>query len=234
MEEAKYFLQSQSDLALGPFTLDELAGKGLMDSTLLYSTDRGEWIPVDQIPEVAALVRAESHASASEHVIDFGVMKDLSHVNQGMTEEEGRVEDALNDGQQEAEQLQWDDEEGQTWFNHYTTCWYRYSDFSGRSSRKQYWSFFLFNVSAQFVFGAVDGWSGTFNFDSGFGFFSGLYQLAALIPGLAVAVRRMHDVGRSGWFLLLAVVPVVNFLLIYWALKAGQDGTNEWGPCPAD
>ena len=66
MEEAKYFLQSQGELALGPFTLAELAGKGLMNSTLLYSTDRGEWIPVDQIPEVADLVRKESESKAHE------------------------------------------------------------------------------------------------------------------------------------------------------------------------
>lgn len=234
MEEAKYFLQSQGELALGPFTLSELAGKGLMNSTLLYSTDRGEWIPVGRIPEVAALVSAESQASASEDVIDLGLMENPSSVDQRLTEEESHFEDASIDGQDEAEQVPWEVEEGQSWFKHYATCWLRYSEFSGRSSRKQYWSFFLFNTSAQFVFGAVDGWSGTFNFDAGYGLFSGLYNLVALIPALAVAVRRMHDVGRSGWVLLLTVVPVVNLLLIYWALKAGEDGANEWGPCPAD
>ena len=234
MEEAKYFLQSQGELALGPFTLEELAGKGLTNSALLYSTSRGEWIRVDQIPEVAALVRAESQANASESVIDFGATEGPSELDLGLSGEEGEAVDTAFDGQKDVEQLEWGGENGQSWFSHYTSCWFRFFDFSGRSSRKHYWSFLLFNFCAQFVFGSIDGWFGTFNFDAGYGLFSGLYQLAALMPVLAVSVRRMHDVGRSGWSLLLAVVPIVNFFLIYWALKAGDDGLNKWGQRPRD
>ena len=237
MEEAKYFLQSQGELALGPFTLAELAGKGLTNSTLLYSTDRGKWIPVDQIPEVADLVRKESESKAHEGIVDLGL--DATSQERGAEVDGADVVDLSGDQILEEELFFTEGDESfvgqsESWVWHYRACWRKYADFQGRSSRKQYWCFVLVDVVVQFPLAAVDGWLGTFNFEAGFGLIGGLYILAALIPRMAALVRRLHDVGKSGWVLLIAFIPFGVFLLIYWVLKSGERGVNKWGPRPHD
>ena len=79
----------------------------------------------------------------------------------------------------------------------------KYVDFQGRATRKDFWSFFLFFYLVSFVAGGVDGFMGT-------DFVASISIVALLLPYLAVAVRRMNDVGKSGWFIL---VPVYNFIL---------------------
>jgi uncharacterized membrane protein YhaH (DUF805 family) len=79
-----------------------------------------------------------------------------------------------------------------------------YANFNGRASRQEYWMFFLFNIIFAFVAGFVDAFLGL-------GFLYLLYVLAVFIPGLAVAVRRLHDVGKSGWWYLIALVPFISF-----------------------
>lgn len=101
----------------------------------------------------------------------------------------------------------------------------KYAVFGGRSRRKEYWVFFLFNVIIAFVLGFIDGASGLVG-ESGWGPFGGIYTLAALIPGIAVAVRRMHDTDHSGWWVL---VPIANLLIL---LDEGTRGDNRFGPDP--
>ena len=93
-----------------------------------------------------------------------------------------------------------------------------YANFDGRASRQEYWMFFLFNVIFAFVEGFVDGFFGL-------GFLYLLYVLALFIPGLAVGVRRLHDVGKSGWFLLISFIP---FLCAIWLLVLFASKSN---PC---
>jgi uncharacterized membrane protein YhaH (DUF805 family) len=104
----------------------------------------------------------------------------------------------------------------------------KYAVFSGRARRKEYWMFFLFNIIIAFVIGFVTGFVGG---ALGIGttisnFASVIYSLAVLIPGIAVAVRRMHDIGRSGWWILF---PLVN--LVFLCLDS-QPGENKYGPNP--
>jgi uncharacterized membrane protein YhaH (DUF805 family) len=94
-----------------------------------------------------------------------------------------------------------------------------YAVFTGRSRRAEYWYFFLFNVIVGAVFGFI---GGLINFP----LLGNLASLALLVPGIAVGVRRMHDVGKSGWFLL---IPIYNLIL---ACTAGVSGQNEYGPDP--
>lgn len=103
-----------------------------------------------------------------------------------------------------------------------------YANFNGRARRKEYWYFVLTNLIFSIIFEVIDA-VGDFNFGSPearTGIFSTIYSLAILIPSLAVAVRRMHDVGKSGWFLL---IPIYNLIL---AVTEGQNGTNEYGEDP--
>jgi uncharacterized membrane protein YhaH (DUF805 family) len=71
--------------------------------------------------------------------------------------------------------------------------------FSGRARRAEYWYFVLFNIIVAVVLSLIDTLLGTFNFMQGVGLLSGLYALAVLIPTLAVTVRRLHDIDRTGW-----------------------------------
>ena len=104
-----------------------------------------------------------------------------------------------------------------------------YVNFSGRSRRPEYWYFVLFLFLVGIVTGLAD--FGIFHTpESDIGPFSAIFVLATLIPSLSVAVRRLHDIGRSGWFLLLALIPVIGaLLLIYWLCQPGTPGPNTYG-----
>ena len=97
----------------------------------------------------------------------------------------------------------------------------KYAVFSGRARRTEYWMFFLFNVIISLVLGFLAA------------ILSNLYALAVLIPGLAVSVRRLHDTNRSGWWLLISLVPIVGIIvLIVFLVSDGQANDNQYGPNP--
>lgn len=108
----------------------------------------------------------------------------------------------------------------------------RYAEFGGRSRRKEYWFFVLFNVLISIALGIFDNVIGTVN-DMGSGFFSGLYSLGVFIPSIAVAIRRLHDTGRVGWWLLIALIPLIGaIVLIVFFVQDSESGPNDWGPSP--
>ena len=96
----------------------------------------------------------------------------------------------------------------------------RYNDFQGRSRRSEYWWVYLFNAIAAAVIGAIlpdIAW---------------IWSLVTLVPGIALGIRRMHDIGKSGWWLFISLVPLAGpiILLIYMCRDSGPD--NQWGPNP--
>ncbi len=128
--------------------------------------------------------------------------------------------------------------------NWYLMVWNKYAEFSGRSRRTEYWMFVLFNVLAVFVL-AIIGGAGiamTQGSNSAILFFIPLclYSLAAIIPSLAVATRRFHDIGKSGGLLalliLLGIIPIVGFVTaiiqIVFLCTDSQPGPNQYGPNP--
>jgi uncharacterized membrane protein YhaH (DUF805 family) len=115
--------------------------------------------------------------------------------------------------------------------NWYLDVLRKYAVFGGRARRKEYWMFVLFNFIISFVLGLIDGFLGMA--DSGIGPLGGLYTLAVLIPTIAVGVRRLHDTGRSGWWLLIALIPFLGWLvLLFFFVQDSQAGSNEYGPNP--
>jgi len=117
--------------------------------------------------------------------------------------------------------------------NYYLEAFKRYIDFKGRSSRSEYWYFFLFNSVIIFLLSFFDGLFGMYNTEMNFGLLSGLYQLAALLPGLGVAVRRLHDTGHSAWFLLIILIPLVGpIVFIILMATASSNEKNNYGPVP--
>ena len=123
-------------------------------------------------------------------------------------------------------------------------CFRNYVTFSGRASRPEYWWFVLFlvigggvaNILDTTVLGhqvfykvTADG----FSFKSGNGPVSALFNLATLLPGLSVFVRRMHDTGRSGWWFWLVLIPLVGWIiLLVWLCRQGGTGPNQYGAEP--
>ena len=109
----------------------------------------------------------------------------------------------------------------------------QYADFNGRARRKEYWMFFLFNLIFTAIASLIDIAAGTANIQSGSGLFQGIYSLVVLIPSLAVGVRRLHDVGKSGWMLLLAFIPLIGAIwLLVLFVTNGKEAANKWGENP--
>lgn len=108
-----------------------------------------------------------------------------------------------------------------------------YANFSGRARRKEYWMFTLFHYLAIIILFVIDGITGSLDSESGFGLLSALYILGTIIPGLAVTVRRLHDSGRTGWWLLLYFIPLIGPLTIFIFTVFDSDlSTNEYGDNP--
>ena len=117
--------------------------------------------------------------------------------------------------------------------NWYLSVLKKYAVFSGRARRKEYWMFFLFNIIFAFVAMILDNALGTAIEGSGYGLIYILYTLAVLLPGIAVSVRRLHDVGKSGWFLLIILIPFVGAIwFLVLACTDGNPGKNAYGANP--
>jgi uncharacterized membrane protein YhaH (DUF805 family) len=112
----------------------------------------------------------------------------------------------------------------------------KYATFSGRASRAEFWwwilAVFLIGIVAQIIDSAIVGpMLGFEGGDASAGQpLSLLLSLAILLPALAVAVRRLHDIGRSGWWILLGLIPIIGFLVLIWFYTRPSDEKNTWGP----
>ena len=107
-----------------------------------------------------------------------------------------------------------------------------YVGFEGRARRKEYWMFTLFNIIVSIVLAIVDGIGG-FMTESGIGMLGLLYTLAVLLPSIAVGVRRLHDIDKSGWWLLLVFIPLIGaIVLLVFAVMEGTRGSNRFGEDP--
>jgi uncharacterized membrane protein YhaH (DUF805 family) len=109
----------------------------------------------------------------------------------------------------------------------------KYATFSGRARRQEYWMYFLIYFLISVVLMLVDGILHGGDLQSGTGLLSGLFALGTLLPGIAVGVRRLHDTGRSGWWLLVSFIPLIGGLvLLVFLVRDSQPGDNAWGPSP--
>ncbi len=111
----------------------------------------------------------------------------------------------------------------------------KYTVFSGRARRKEFWMFFLFSAIISIILAVIDEFMG-WQFEMGgdiIGFLSTLYYLAVVVPYLAVIFRRLHDTERSGWWILIAFIPLVGVLiLLVFLILQGTRGENRYGPDP--
>ena len=134
-------------------------------------------------------------------------------------------------------------------FTYWLECFTKhYADFSGRARRSEYWGTVLFNgliqaglsiilsIVATILFSSIE-INGEVTFSPLFFLLPDIpiyiYGLVWLLPGLAVAVRRLHDIGKSGWNVLWGLLPIIGWImLIYWYCQDSQLGENKWGANP--
>ncbi|MGM8226095.1 DUF805 domain-containing protein [Cellvibrio sp. ARAG 10.3] len=101
----------------------------------------------------------------------------------------------------------------------------KYADFTGRARRQEFWMFVLFYIIVGIVLGIIDG-------ILGMRILGGLFWLGSLIPALAIGARRLHDTGRSGWWQLLYIIPLIGLIIMIVFLVQDSQPDNEYGPNP--
>jgi uncharacterized membrane protein YhaH (DUF805 family) len=109
----------------------------------------------------------------------------------------------------------------------------KYAEFNGRSRRKEYWMFVLFQMIFAIVAMLLDNVLGLASESIGYGPIYGVFALAMFLPGLAVSVRRLHDVNKSGWMMLIALIPLIGAIwLLVLFVTEGTRGPNKYGLDP--
>ncbi|HXH22216.1 MAG TPA: DUF805 domain-containing protein [Dehalococcoidia bacterium] len=117
--------------------------------------------------------------------------------------------------------------------DYYMAVLRKYADFSGRARRAEYWMFALINLLISIGLAIID--TAILGIEGSVGVLGSLYGLAVLIPSLAVGVRRLHDTNRSGWWLLIGLIPVLGaIVLIIFFVQDSDPGVNQYGPNPKE
>ncbi|MEM7292870.1 MAG: DUF805 domain-containing protein [Pseudomonadota bacterium] len=109
--------------------------------------------------------------------------------------------------------------------NHYIDAIKNYVNFSGRATRTQFWMFILFNIIISIVLNLIDVMLGTL-------FLGFIYSLFVLLPALAVGARRLHDTGRSGWWQLIYLIPLIGLIVMIVFCVQDSVEDNDYGPNP--
>ena len=105
------------------------------------------------------------------------------------------------------------------------TCFSKYADFNGRASRSEYWYFFLFTILATIALSMIGR-------PMHLMMLSTVFSLATLLPSLAVGARRLHDTNRSGWMLLIGLIPLVGWIVLIVFLVQEPKEPNQYGAAP--
>jgi uncharacterized membrane protein YhaH (DUF805 family) len=109
----------------------------------------------------------------------------------------------------------------------------KYATFSGRAQRAEYWYFVLFYLVGYFALIMLDSALGLWSKEAEAGVLSSIFALGVLLPFIAVATRRLHDIGKSGWWQLIGFIPLLGgIVLIVFFARKGDAGSNEYGPSP--
>lgn len=119
--------------------------------------------------------------------------------------------------------------------NYYIEVMKKYAVFTGRARRKEFWMFTLIYTIIYIVLSIADSLIGTGAMLFEMGLLSGVFSLVSICPSIAVTIRRLHDIDRSGWWVLIGLVPLAGVIvLIVFAAKDGQPGSNQYGTNPKE
>jgi uncharacterized membrane protein YhaH (DUF805 family) len=106
-------------------------------------------------------------------------------------------------------------------------CLQKYADFNGRATRSEYWWFYLFILLAYIGLGILSAY-----LSDAFTILFGVFLLGMILPSLSVSVRRLHDTNKSGWMMLLSLIPIVNLVLLYFVVLPSDAQANQYGETP--
>ena len=117
--------------------------------------------------------------------------------------------------------------------NYYSICLSKFADFSGRARRREYWTFALVNcliAMLLLILGLAFGEDSPAS-----NIMVTIFYLIMLVPNLSVSVRRLHDIGKSGWYMFLSLIPLIGgLILLIWSLMDSEPGENQYGKNPKD
>ncbi len=117
--------------------------------------------------------------------------------------------------------------------NYYSICLSKFADFSGRARRREYWTFVLVNcliAMLLLILGLAFGEDSPAS-----NIMVTIFYLIMLVPNLSVSVRRLHDIGKSGWYMFLSLIPLIGgLILLVWALMDSETGENLYGKNPKE
>jgi len=204
----------------GPYSEDQFRAlceaRSIHGGTMIWRPGMADWQPLGQVD-------SPFRALLGQHQVMPAYAPQMAHPGAGVVAH-GPAQDVTN---------------ASLWSLYWGALTQRYVGFSGRASRKEYWSyilfFYLFLIGLLIVAFLID-----LGIDQNLRngpvvtlIVGGLYFLAHLLPGLALMVRRLHDLGMSGWFVLLGFIPYIGgIVILVFALIPGQVQDNEHGPAP--
>lgn len=116
--------------------------------------------------------------------------------------------------------------------NWYLQGFKRSFDFGGRSRRKEYWYFTLFSVIVTLILAVSDSLLNTYNADLGMGLLGGIYAMITIIPNFSLTFRRLHDVNKSAWWLLILLIPLIGIIVLLVFCCQDSKEKNEYGMSP--
>jgi len=117
----------------------------------------------------------------------------------------------------------------------YKKMWQNYATFDGRSRRSDYWYVVLANIIIGIIIGPISGFIPSLSYTFGnisYSYLGFIYSLVTFIPGLALTVRRLHDTGKSGWYILMNLIPLVGWIFVLIKLVSDSEPDNEYGANP--
>ena len=116
----------------------------------------------------------------------------------------------------------------------YLAPWKKYAVFSGRAQRMEYWIFSGVNLVISYVLAFIEGFLGIAP-ELETSVLAGLFTLAVLLPALGVTIRRLHDTGRSGWWILIGIVPLIGAIVLFiFMVMDSESGENQYGQNPKE
>lgn len=153
----------------------------------------------------------EITANPTLATVNISTQSNSSYINPTVQESSHKVKEVFNKWEQGEDNYQ----------KAILTCFKKFADFKGRARRSEFWYFELFCVLLSLLLSFINEDLAT------------LAMLITLIPNIAVSVRRLHDIDRSGWWMLIALVPIIGvLLLLFWAAQEGSQSTNQYGESP--
>lgn len=225
----KYYI-AENGQPVGPFEIHELLQRGLNMNSQLWNEGMPSWLTASQIPEVAAALNARRAAAQPQPAPAYSAPQQPQYGAPQQPQYGAPQQPQYGAPQQPQYGAAAPSANGYRALPQVDIktavikALQPYFNFEGRARRSEYWWFVLANFCASIVLSFL---GNLINFP----WLTSILSLALLIPSLGLTARRLHDIGKSGWMMLISIIPIVGaILLIIWCAKDGDPQPNQYGP----